>query len=165
MCVLEDRFRAEAGVLTARSPDEIAEVLDPLVACDQVDPVSDLETADERQDLVRREIERMKGQAELVMKHEREKTKSAVSDPLHEDRIGIARNRRLDEGRPLTQDADAVPVCGEKRLVRLPAREKRFVYIGEEIDVTGRPGRADDRVQRGAARDVALALRDSVLRD
>ena len=81
------------------------------------------------------------------------------------DRIGIAGNRRFDESRPLAQDADAVPVYGEKRIVRIPAREKRFVCIVEEIDVPGRPGRADDRVQRSAARDVALALRDPVLRD
>jgi hypothetical protein len=92
------------------------------------------------------EIERMKCQAEIVMQQERKKTESTVPSPLHEDQIRLARNHRFDEGRPLAHDADAVPVCGEKRFVRIPARKKRFVRVVEEIDVTGRPGRADDQV-------------------
>jgi hypothetical protein len=59
----EDTGRTKAGVLPAGCPRQIAERLESAVALDYVDPIAGLQPTDQRQDLVRGEVERMQGEA------------------------------------------------------------------------------------------------------
>src|SRR5262245_6029736 len=70
-CGLENRPWPEAWVLGACSPGQVTKRLHALVARDHIDPVPNLQTPDQREDLVRGEVEGMKGQPELFMTLER----------------------------------------------------------------------------------------------
>src|SRR5262249_34850124 len=68
--LLENGSSPERRILAAGGPGEISEGLDTLAGVDDVDPVADLEAPDQRQHLVRGQIEGMQNQAEIGMSDE-----------------------------------------------------------------------------------------------
>ena len=89
---------AKPRVLGARGPGQIAERLDALVARDDVDPIANLEAPDEREHLVRGQVERVERQTQLVVPEEREEAKGAVAGPLETQSLGAGGDLGLDEG-------------------------------------------------------------------
>ncbi|MSO51189.1 MAG: hypothetical protein EXQ51_02045 [Acidobacteria bacterium] len=79
-----------------------------LVAGDHVDPVSHLESPDQGQDLVRRQIEGMQREPEFVMLNEWEETVGAVVDPFDEQAVVVSRDGGLYEPRTFANRGDRV---------------------------------------------------------
>src|SRR5262249_26272591 len=117
--VLEDARRAEAGILAAGGPGEVPEMLDLLAARERVDPVANLDPADQREHLVGREIEGVQGQSEGLLADQGEEAVGAVVDPLQEHDVLPAPDLDLHEGRSLPDDPEIEALALELAAVRL----------------------------------------------
>jgi hypothetical protein len=73
--------------------------LEPPIARQHVDEVPLLETAHQREDLVRRQVERVQDQAEVGVLDEREEPVRAVASSFHDDQVGAAPHLRFDVDR------------------------------------------------------------------
>jgi hypothetical protein len=95
--MLENRGRVEARVLAACRPGQVAERLHVIVTLHDVDPVTYFDAADQRQELVRGEVERVEHQAELLVADERKEPIRAVARPQEKAAVPIAEDLGLDE--------------------------------------------------------------------
>jgi hypothetical protein len=102
-------------------------------------------------------------QAEIGVLDEREEPIRAVSCPFDEHRVMAAAHLGLDVGGALADDSHVEPLSAQEPFVRLPARAERLVGVVERIDVPGHPRGVQQRVERGAPGDVALAGRDALV--
>src|SRR6266571_4694418 len=160
--VLQYRRGVEARVLAAGGPRQEPQWLDAVVALDDVNPVPNLQAADEGENLVGCQVEGMQGQAQLVVAQEREETICAVPRPLHPDRILVTHHLRFDERWALPHRPHAEAVLLEQAPVGNPARLQRLLGVVEEIDVAGYPGSRHQLVEGHASGDIALAGVDAV---
>lgn len=135
MRVFEDPEWREARILTASSPREKAKGLKALVAREHVHPVSNFDPTDEREHLVRGEIERVQGQAEFVVLDQREESVGAVVDPVDARRLVAIGHSRLDESLELPDRRDGMAVGGQQVPVCGPGRSDGLGRVVEDADV------------------------------
>lgn len=162
--MLQNPSGAEARILSAGRPREIAERLQTLVTGDDVNPVPRFDAADERQDFVDREIERMKHQAEEFVIDEWKESKGAVARPFHNQRVASVRDARFDEPRPLAERANLEPGMLEREAVAIPRPCDCLLAVMEDVDVAGQPVRCEDDAERDAAGHITLAAAAPLVR-
>ncbi len=162
--LLDDAGGREARILSRGGPGEIAEPLDLVMALHGVDPVARLPSPDEREQLVRGEVERVKDETEGVVLDEREEAESTVSRPLNEHGLARVAHARLDERRQLPDGLDAEPGGLEGAPVGRPGRHQRFFGVVKQVHVAGSASAGHDLVQGRGPCDVALAAELAVRR-
>jgi hypothetical protein len=116
-----------------------------------------LDAADQGEDLARGEIERVQGEPEIGVLQEREEAVCAVVRPPDHHRVLAAPDLDLDERGPLPDDGEPIPRALERAAVGGPRRRESRLGVVEEVDVAGEARGAEELVEGGPARDVALA--------
>src|SRR4029453_11981522 len=97
-------------VLAAGGPGEVAERLKSVATVNDVDPVAHLEPSNEREYLVRRQVERMQGEAEVGVLDQRKEAVRAVARPLQPDDLARSAHLRLDECRAFAHHLNREPI-------------------------------------------------------
>jgi hypothetical protein len=88
---------------------------------------------------------------------EREEAERAVVRPPQDDGLRPAPHDRFDERRPFANDLHLVTGVEQCRTIGIPRRRQGCSGVVKEIEILGNAWRMEDRVQRGATSDIALA--------
>ena len=162
--LLEEWHRERVPDLFPLPPMRVSERLDRRVALQDIDPIACLDTADEREHLVRCKVEGVQRETELRMCDERKEAERAVVCPLQDDRLPLAPHDRFDERRPLANDLDLVTSVEQCRTIDIPCSSQGRSRVVKEIEILRDPWCVEDRIQRGATGDIALARRNPLPR-
>lgn len=125
---------------------------------DDVNPITDFNPANERQDFIGRQIEGVQRQPEIGVFDEREKPEGAVLDPLQNHCIRTQPDLGFHKRRELAQRLYVVAIIQQDLAVRFPGGEHGFCRVVEQIDIVREAGGRQYFVQGGPYGDVPFAV-------
>ena len=161
--IFQHRHRRKARVFPASGGQQIRKWLKFSDCRHDVNPVPNLRSSDQGQELVGRQIERMQGEPRDHIGLQGEKAVGTVGSPLDFHPVPVLRNLSLDEILQFAQRPDRTAKRFKRHSVGLPAFEHGRLGIMENVDVTRSPGRSKLVIQRQTAGDITLRIGDSVL--
>lgn len=156
-----DHGRVRAGILPARGPAEKPELLNAVVAGNEIDPVPRLQPADEGQRLVRGEIERVERRQGRRIANQGKEAERTVDRPLDDDGVPAFPRECLDERGKLPLRFEAVPVRQEDPAIILSGGKQRLPRVVEQVDAARDPGGSRCHGQGRTACEIALLSLDS----
>jgi hypothetical protein len=99
---------------------------------------------------------------EIGVLDERIETKRTVARPLHQHAVTRPAHLRLDEPGTLPEHRHAATSRQQQRTIRLPRCRHGLVGVVEDVEVAQESRGTEQFVQRGFAREVALAALPAV---
>jgi hypothetical protein len=163
----KDQIRRISFILAASGPDHGAKAQILPVELEDVEEVSNLGTSDDREELIRRQVGRMKAVSKVLVSLGGKETEGRVGRPIEPNMLITSADDRPEEALRAHRPFDGVSGFPEQSFIGLDAcghdlgRARTAVLIEpvmEDIDVVGDAESRLSPVDYGAAHDMALGF-------